>query len=56
LRQLGNIKDAFTDIDNEVHEMGCMNPGNQVFQVLDGIPEVEIGKSGENNEIIQRRI
>ena len=56
MRELGNIKDAFTDIDNEVHEMGCTNPGNQVFQVLDGIPEVEIDKSRENNEIIQRRI
>jgi len=40
---------------NEIHEIGCMNPGNEVFQVLDEQPEAEVGKSGENNEILRRR-
>jgi len=36
--------------------MGCMNPGNKVFQVLDETPAAEIGKSGENDESMWRRI
>jgi len=34
---------------NELHEIWRMNPGNEVLQVLDETPEVEIGKSRENN-------
>jgi len=56
LGQLGNIKSAFVDTHNELQEMGRINPGNEVFQVLRVTPKVEIGKSGENNEIMRRRI
>jgi len=39
-------------------EMKYMDPGNEVFHVLDETPEVEVevGKSGENNEIERRGI
>ena len=30
--------------------MRCVDPGNEVFHVLDETPEVEVGKSGEDNE------
>jgi len=33
---------------NELHEIGRMNPGNEVLQVLDETPKVEIGKSRED--------
>jgi len=38
----------------ELHKMGCMNPGNEVFHVLDETPEVEVGKGREDNEIERR--
>jgi len=31
-------------------EMRCMDPGHEVFHVIDETPKVEVGKSRENNE------
>jgi len=56
LGQLGNTHDVFMGMYIERHEMRCVNPGKEVFHVLDETAKVEIGKSGENSENEWRRI
>jgi len=53
LEQLRDIQDALIGQfarQIEILEMRCVDPGNEVFHILDETPEVEVGKSGENNE------
>jgi len=55
LGQLWDIQGvSVSEIYIEFLEMRCVDPGNEVFHILHGIPKVEVGKSGENSE--RRRI
>jgi len=50
LGQLWDIQDALTiGIYIELLEMRCMDPGNEVFHVLDETLKVEASESWENN-------
>jgi len=51
LGQLWDIQGvSVSEIYIEFLEVRCVDPGNEVFHVLDESPKVEVGKSGENNE------
>jgi len=51
LGQLWDIQGvSVSEIYIEFLEMRCVDPGNEVFHILDEKPEMEVGKSGENNE------